>query len=440
MRRRIIVLMALLLFFVACAKEEYVCECEFGHELNVKDTLDIISPTPPPQISNVQDYEPDEAMNQPEPELSVDAFHENNSSIHSNSSESEGIIEYQLSQLTIEEKIGQLFMLRLPWQTLYVNEAVENLFEAIPMGGVILFADNVASARQVLNLTTELQEFSHLPLLIATDEEGGRVSRAGRLFSSGATPSAYEIGQSLYPESQAFETGLYIGQELTMLGINMNFAPVADIWSNPENTVIGNRAFGQTADAVAPLVEAMVNGLHEGGVMAVVKHFPGHGDTYEDSHFQLAVHRHDLELWQNSEALPFISGINADANGVMMGHIATPEIRGHRAVLDWMQPWIDSDNLPATFSDFWHNTLRNELYFDGLIITDALEMRALTDHFTCGQIALGAFLAGADILLIPTNPREAFQALLHGYETGLFDEERLNESVRRILRAKSNIQ
>jgi beta-N-acetylhexosaminidase len=333
-------------------------------------------------------------------------------------------VEIQLSRMSVEEKIGQLFILRLPWQTLYVNEAVENLFETIAPGGIILFSDNAGTAQQIQGLTAQLQEISCVPLFIAVDEEGGRVSRVGRFFSNGAASSAYEIGQSLYPDALAFETGIYIAHELAILGINMNFAPVADIWSNPENTVIGNRAFGQNANAVAPLVEAMVNGLREGGIMPVIKHFPGHGDTYEDSHYQLAIFRSNFESWLNNERIPFESGINANAHGVMTGHIATPQIN-------------DSGNLPATFSTYWHDILRNELGFDGLIITDALEMRALTNNFSCGEIALNAFLAGADILLMPLNHAEAFQALLHAFETGIFDEERLNDSVRRILRAKN---
>jgi beta-N-acetylhexosaminidase len=173
-------------------------------------------------------------------------------------------------------------------------------------------------------------------------------------------------------------------------------------------------------------VEAAVNGLREGGVFAVIKHFPGHGDTNEDSHYQLAFFNSTLESWRNNERIPFASGINAGAHGVMFGHIATPLIN-------------NSGEIPATFSAFWHETLRNELNFDGLIITDALEMRALTDHFTCGEIALRAFLAGADILLIPASPAEAFAALLHAFETGIFDEERLNASVRRILHLKNEI-
>ena len=375
--------------------------------------------------------------------------------------------EYWLSSLTIEERIGQLFMLRLPWQTQSVNERVRNLFDAVPMGGVILFGDNVDSISQVQALIAGLQEISRIPLIISIDEEGGRVSRVGRIFSreddarltgispytvddydigsredrirgmfGGPLPAAYEIGQGpgwFY----AYEAAWLNALRLQSLGITMNFAPVADVWSNPDNAVIGNRAFGRDGGVVAALVDATVQGLYSQGIMSVIKHFPGHGDTYEDSHYLLAIHHHGKERWLEAEALPFISGITAGADGVMVGHIATPAIGGHTVLLDWMQPWVDSGDLPATFSDFWlQYVLRGRLGFDGLIITDALEMRALTDNFTCGQIALGAFLAGADILLMPHNSQEAFNAVLHAYREGIFDEERLNQSLLRIFNAK----
>ena len=369
-------------------------------------------------------------------------------------------VEYWLEQLTLEEKIGQLIMPRLPWQTTAVTPGLEPWLDTIPFGGFILFGDNVESVEQVQALTRDLQARARLPLLISTDEEGGRVSRIGRLFEGGPTPAAYDIGQSqqrflrLWASSYSgdgetlrneefyhpYEIGHINAQRLTTLGINMNFAPVADVWSNPANAVIGNRAFGNDPREVSFNVVRTVEGLQNGGVFATLKHFPGHGDTYEDSHYQLAFHNHDIIRFWQVEALPFIHGIEAGAAAIMTGHISTPQVSGHTALLPWMQPWIDSGNLPATFSDFWLQTiLRGELGFDGLIITDGLEMRALTDHFTCGQIALGAFLAGADILLIPANPTEAFQALLFAYHIGYFTRERLNESVRRILHAKEQL-
>jgi len=343
--------------------------------------------------------------------------------------------DYWLARLTLEEKIGQLIMIRLPWQTTAVNAGVRDLIEAVPVGGVILFADNVASIRQLQTLTEDLQALVCLPMFIATDEEGGRVSRIGRLFTP-PVPPAFDIGRRGDPAA-AYTAAQTIGRRLATLGINMNFAPVADIWSNPANTVIGNRAFGRDLETVGDMVEASVRGFASGGVLSVVKHFPGHGDTYEDSHYQLAFHPHGRERFDEMEAVPFLRGIRAGSDGVMIGHISTPAFEENRSLLYWMAPWVESGALPATFSDFWlQDVLRGEMGFDGLIITDALDMRALSDHFTCAQIALGAFLAGADILLMPINPRQAFQALLDGYHSGLFDLHRLHQSLRRILRAK----
>ena len=359
-------------------------------------------------------------------------------------------VEYWLARLTLEEKIGQLIMPRLPWQTISTKYMeIQEWLDAIPFGGFILFSDSVESIGQVQALTRDLSRqhtlhrsyyYGRLPRFISIDEEGGRVSRVGRLFDGGATAAAFDIGQAgnMYVP---YEAGRTNAERLTLLGINMNFAPVADVWSNPANAVIGNRAFGHTAEVVSPNVAATVEGLQSGGVFATLKHFPGHGDTYEDSHYQLAFHNHGIDRFWEVEALPFIAGIEAGAAAVMTGHISTPQVGGHTALLPWMQPWIDSGNLPATFSDFWLQTiLRGELGFEGLIITDGLEMRALTDHFTCGQIALGAFLAGADILLIPANPAEAFHALVDGYHAGYFSRERLDASVRRILQAKEQLQ
>jgi len=357
-------------------------------------------------------------------------------------------VDYWLANLTLEEKIGQLIMPRLPWQTTEVTNITRNWLSDIPFGGFILFGDNVATIEQVQQLTYDLQALARLPLLISTDEEGGRVSRVGQLFTTehtyagevlfaGASPAAFDIHGG---QLSAYDIGALNARRLLSLGINMNFAPVADVWSNPANVVIGNRAFGHLAEIVAPYVAETVRGLQNAGVFATLKHFPGHGDTYEDSHYQLAFHNHSIERFWEVEALPFASGIAAGVSAVMTGHISTPQIGGHTAFFPWMESWVESGNLPATFSDFWlQEVLRGELGFDGLIITDGLEMRALTDHFTCGQIALAAFLAGADILLIPANPAEAFNALLDGYYAGYFCMERLDASVRRILRVKERL-
>jgi beta-N-acetylhexosaminidase len=330
--------------------------------------------------------------------------------------------DYWLSKLTIEEKIGQLLMVRLPWRAKEIDSKTRELMKDVPVGGIALFRDNMETTQQIQTLTKDLQALARLPLFIAIDEEGGRVSRVGKFFDK-PTPPAYDIGKK-GDTAVASATARIIARRLTQLGINMNFAPIADIWSNPVNTVIGNRAFGKKPDIVGDMVEATVRGFASEGVLSVTKHFPGHGDTKEDSHNQLAIYPHGCERFNQMEALPFIKASKAGTDGIMVGHIITPAFK-------------ESDSLPVTFSNFWlQDILRKEISFDGLIITDGLDMRALTDNFTAAQIVLGTFLAGADILLMPVNPKIAYQALLDGYNSGLFDENRLNQSLRRILRAK----
>ena len=347
-----------------------------------------------------------------------------------------------IAGLSLREQIGQLIMPRLPWQTTQVNQSLRDWFVEYPVGGIILFADNVQSIQQVQALTADLQAASRHPLLIATDEEGGRVSRVGRLFTDNDFPilPAYDIGR-FHDTAMAYMTGRVIGERLLSLGINMNFAPVADVWTNPANTVIGNRSFGNDPETVGLMVDSAVRGLHSAGVLAVIKHFPGHGDTYEDSHYLLAVYPHDRERFDRVEAPPFIRGIEAGTDGVMIGHIATPLLQNPTVPLEWMEPWLAAGTLPATFSDFWlHDVLRGEMGFEGLIITDALEMRALTDHFSPAQIAVGAFMAGADILLMPTDVAATFDALIVAYHDGIFGDERLHESLRRIYLARQQIE
>ncbi|MCL2362154.1 MAG: glycoside hydrolase family 3 protein [Defluviitaleaceae bacterium] len=343
-----------------------------------------------------------------------------------------------IASLTLREKIGQLIMPRLPWQTTAMTPALEQWFTDYPVGGIILFADNVNSIQQVHALISDMQAASTHPLFIATDEEGGRVSRVGRLFDE-PVPPAYEIGLT-GDSDYAFEMGQITGQWLKLLGINMNFAPVADVWTNPANTVIGNRAFGRDPELAGLMVEYTIRGLQSSGVLAVAKHFPGHGDTYEDSHYLLAVYPHDRARFDEIEAPPFIRSIQAGVDGMMIGHIATPELQNPTHPLNWMAPWLASGTLPATFSDFWlQDVLREEMGFDGLIITDALEMRALTDHFTPEQIALGTFIAGADILLMPTDVTATFDALYEAFHDGLLNEERLHQSLQRIYLARKAV-
>jgi len=329
--------------------------------------------------------------------------------------------------LTLQEKVGQLFVARLPYPA-----RAQRLITDYHIGGFTFFAEHISTAEQVRQNIAGLQAASAIPLFISVDEEGGRVSRIRNIFTQGREATPYVIG-SLGDPVRAYEIHYATGNALVDLGFNMNFAPVADIWTNPANTVIGERAFGREPEIVAEMVEAAVRGLRSAGILSVIKHFPGHGDTVEDSHYQMAFFHHDRARFEAVESIPFRRGIAAGADGVMVGHIATPLIT----------PYAPS--LLATFSDYFIKTiLREEWGFgNGLIITDALDMRGLTGYYSDDEIIINAFLAGADILLMPTVPEQAVTALINAYKDGTIEAEtfhrRLDESLRRILAKKENL-
>jgi len=323
-----------------------------------------------------------------------------------------------ISQMTIYEKIGQLFIPRLP-----DPQRARRLIEDYHVGGFILFSEHVSSTDQVQQLITGLQDAATIPLFIAVDEEGGRVSRVGRLFPE-RIGTAFSIGNTGDPQA-AYDAYYTIGQRLIYLGFNMNFAPVADIWTNPANRVIGDRAFAAEPELTAIMTAYAVRGLQDAGILSVIKHFPGHGDTVEDSHYNMAFYHHDRERLDNVEAIPFRSGIEAGAAGVMVGHIATPLLHP------------DYPSKPAVFSGcLMEDILRGEWGFEGLIVTDALDMRGLTNYYSYDEIVLNAFLGGADILLMPVNTEQAIAAMVAAYREGLFTEARLDESLRRIMGRK----
>ncbi|MDR1539153.1 MAG: glycoside hydrolase family 3 protein [Clostridiales bacterium] len=323
-----------------------------------------------------------------------------------------------IASMTLEEKIGQLFNVR-------ANESDLDVVSRLRLGGVTLFAENMRTPSQTKSLCQKYQSKAEIPLIIAVDEEGGRVSRLNNMNGNKAYKSASEIGKTKDP-SKAEASAERAGKELLSLGINMDFAPVADIWSNSANTVIGDRAYGTTAAEVSPMVKAAVKGFHNAGILSSIKHFPGHGDTAEDSHMERAVYNHDLDRLKSSELKPFQAGIDAGADAVMVGHIAAPKITGNN---------MPADMLPFFMKDI----LRDEMGFDGLIITDALDMGGVAQEFGSGEAAVKAFLAGADILLLPKDVDAAFKAVENACKDGRISEDRLNESVKRILLKKEKL-
>ena len=338
------------------------------------------------------------------------------------------VLDSMLADMTLRQKVGQLFIVRLEQllpDTNTVREVtpeLEQALEAYPMGGVILFGDNVKKPEQLLALNEGLANLPGVPLFIAVDEEGGLVARlAGNWkFKLTKYESAMAVGSSGDP-ADALEMGRTIGAYLSEYGFNLDFAPVADVHTNPKNPVIGTRAFSTDPLIAAQMVAAFADGLEENGIIATFKHFPGHGDTAEDSHSGLAVVYKTREELDECEFIPFREATARDM--VMVAHVALPNVTG--------------DMTPATLSPaIVTGILKEELGFDGLVITDAMEMGAIVEAYGSGSAAVAALQAGCHIILIPEDLPEAFDAVLAALEDGTLTMEWLDGTVRKILEFK----
>lgn len=334
-----------------------------------------------------------------------------------------------LQTLTVEEKVGQMVMMGVPGTE--VGHEASTLIEQYHVGGIMLFAENVETPGQVAEFTYNLQQLARaggarVPLFIAIDQEGGRVVR----IRDGVTPlpSQMAIGAS---GSVAFaeQVGRIIGTELAAMGINMNAAPVMDVNNNPNNPVIGIRSFGEEPHSVAEYGTAFIHGMQAHGVLATAKHFPGHGDTDVDSHLALPTIVHPRERLDQIELVPFRAAIAAGVAAIMSAHITFPAVDS-------------TPGLPSTLSHpVLTGLLRNELGFQGLIVTDALEMKGVADQYAFGEAAIMAVRAGADIVLIAQSRYnmdgvQAIEALVQAVRDGTIPMDRIDESVGRILAAK----
>ncbi|HHW48010.1 MAG TPA: glycoside hydrolase [Clostridiaceae bacterium] len=338
-------------------------------------------------------------------------------------------IEQLLDSMTLEEKVGQVFLVAFRTDLngnplLSLDEDTREQIQKYHLGGVILFSENIDTIQQTRKLIEDMQAASKIPMFIAIDEEGGKVSRlnaSGKLHST-RLPGNLILGETGDPEL-AYKVGVLLAEELSSLGFNMNFAPVADVNTNPDNPVIGSRSFGSDPEMVGNMVAKMVEGLQSRNVCSVLKHFPGHGDTSDDTHTGAVIVNHDRKRLESVEFVPFKKGIQSGADGVMTAHIQMPEVTGN--------------SMPATLSyDVLTGILRNDMNFNKLIITDALEMGAISKYWLPGEAAVNAFKAGADILLMPETLDEAYTGLLEAVKEGIISQERLDQSVRRILMVK----
>ena len=333
-------------------------------------------------------------------------------------------IQALIASMTPEEKVGQLFMIQPESIGVETDPGAvtPELLTQYPVGGFLITGDNISGAEQIRQLTAALAAASKLPPLIATDEEGGTVSRfANKNFLNlPKYKNAATVGKSGDPDD-ALEMGRTIGSYLRDFGINMDLAPVADVNTNPKNPVIGKRAFSGDPETVRTMTAAMASGLREQGIIPTYKHFPGHGDTAQDSHTELAVSYKTLEQLRTCEWLPYES--LPPEICVMAAHVALPEVTGNMT--------------PASLSpEIIDGFLRGELGYAGVVITDGMEMRAIANHYSDGEAAILAIRAGCDMILQPKDFEAAYRAVLAALKDGTLPESRIDQSLTRILTLK----
>lgn len=326
-----------------------------------------------------------------------------------------------LATLTLRQKAAQLIM---PWVSGAWTAADDpalattaQLVDSLGVGGIVV---SVGTPGDVVIKLNTLQRMARLPLLVAADFEAGT---AFRLAGGTGFPTNMGVGAG-GREADAYQMGRVIAEEGRALGVHLGFTPVADVNSNPDNPIINTRSFGGDPALVARLVAAQVRGMQEHGMVAVVKHFPGHGDTDTDSHIGLPAIDADWRRLTSQELVPFRAAVTAGAGGIMSAHIALPRLDQGRI-------------RPATMvPEILTGVLRDSLGFDGLIVTDALDMGAVVRDYGPAEAAVQALLAGADVLLMPTDPRAAVEAVARAVEEGRVTMDRLDRSVRRMLEHK----
>ena len=337
-----------------------------------------------------------------------------------------------MDALTLEQKVAQLFIVRPEaltgvGQVTAAGETTRAALAEIPVAGICYFAANLLDADQTREMLSNTMEYGReangLPMFLCVDEEGGTVSRVGGnpgfgVDNVGDMCDVGATGDAAYAE----EVAKHIGTYLDYLGFNVDFAPDADIANNPDGTM-GLRSFGSTADVVAPMVAAQVRGFTNAGVLCAAKHFPGIGGALGDSHEVSIYSEKTLDEIRAEELRPFEAAIEEDVPFVMVGHLSMPSITG--------------DDDPATISsEIVTDLLRDELGYQGIIITDSMGMGAATEAVGVERVAAAALLAGVDIVLMPADLRAAYQGVLDAVASGELTEERIDESVRRILTVK----
>ncbi|GAA4586194.1 glycoside hydrolase family 3 protein [Planotetraspora phitsanulokensis] len=363
----------------------------------------------------------------------------------------------KIANMSLEEKVGQLFVANVYGESgdapapadVAANQAMygpgvrngDDLIAKYKLGAILYFrwSNNLNDPVKTAGLSNDLQRAAarqpaKIPLLIATDQEHGAVYRLDEPFT--AFPGQMALGATR-SAGDAFTTGMVTGKELAALGINQDYAPVADVNINPGNPVIGVRSFGESTSLVSDLTRASVRGLQQGGVSSSLKHFPGHGDTITDSHNGVPWIFHTKQEWEQVDAPPFRAGIAAGADMIMTAHVVMPYLQSDCDVVT--QEGCD----PATLDpEIMTGLLRGELGYDGVVVTDSLSMQGVRDKYGDDRVPVLALKAGVDMLMIVDDPASslsldvAYNAVLNAVHSGELTEKRIDESVYRVLRLK----
>lgn len=336
------------------------------------------------------------------------------------------IVNAGIEVMPLEDKVAGLFIVT-PEAITGVSAAVQagdgtrDALAQYAVGGVVYFSKNIRSQEQITEMIDNTQLYTKYPLFIAVDEEGGSVSRVADAGIGTKVDPATTIGAT-GDTNNAYQAGVTIGNYLSELGFNVDFAPVADV-NSVEGSALGDRSYGTDANTVAPFVTSMMQGLEEQNVTACLKHFPGLGSSTQDTHDGMATTNRTVEEFRANEFTVFQNGIDNGANMIMVGHLSAPSLTG--------------DNTPCSLSPkVVTDILRNEMNFKGVIISDAMNMSAITEYHDSEQAAVMALRAGCDMILMPEDFEQAYNGVLQAVQNGTISEERINDSLRRIYRIK----
>lgn len=328
-----------------------------------------------------------------------------------------------VKEISLDAKIGQMIVAGISGTTLAEN--VKKLVNHYKVGGIILYRENMQTPEQTVKLTNQIRaenSDNHLPILLGVDQEGGKISKLPGDLNK--IPASGKIGDRNNPE-YSYKIGSYLGKLVKSFGFNLNFAPVLDVNSNPTNPVIGERSFGDNPKIVSNLGIQTMKGIQSQGTISVIKHFPGHGDTSVDSHLQLPTVNKTLTDLKNLELIPFKKAINNGADVVMVAHILLSK--------------IDSEYPSSMSQQINSGLLRQQLNFDGVIITDDMTMKAITNNYDIGNAAVQSVKSGSDMIMVAHDFNQVvsvIDALKEAVKKGEITEERINKSVSRIMDLK----